>query len=132
MHVCPIHGVTVLTARQCAMLTVNVAFRNLYYCLYCLGVCGYWGRTTQERLVTWDLRRHAKTSESFLYLNVPSITCEGLFLLRINVFYSLVEIPSDPQLSLSTRFVGCVRDGADDQILTARQDLRCDLERINT
>ena len=55
-----------------------------------------------------------------------------LFLLRINVFYSLVEIPSDPQLSLSTRFVGCVRDGADDQILTARQDLRCDLERINT
>ena len=61
------------------MLTVNVAFRNLYYCLYCLGVCGHWGRITpesQERSVTRDMRRHAKTSESFLYLNVPSITCE--------------------------------------------------------
>ena len=55
-----------------------------------------------------------------------------LILLWFNVLYSLIEIPRDPQLRLSTCFIGRIRYSTDDQILATCQDLRCDLKRINT
>lgn len=69
---------------------------------------------------------------SFSYPNLCTLKYPARkTLLRLTIFHSLVQIPSNPQLRLSTRFVGSVRNSTDDQILATCQDLWRNLERIN-